>query len=259
MEPKEMHLDILGRSGALEDHDFIIVTDGSGTDVNRIGIGSAWILRSSAIQVNGEEVDMRGISGASFGSVQRAEFMALLDGLRALAGLLKLETLKEAGVFANKTIRTIEEFPPHSRPRVWWIGDRESLILQVARKSNGEPFYERRTEPDLWYALYWYEHLFQITAVYQPRNSTPDQTDVDAQAGKARDMFLPKEPVVFYELILDDCDGCRATLHVWSNGKLDKHGAPRSKVVRLLELCRPDQDPETPGWVLDVLKKYLAR
>jgi len=189
---EEMHRQILGCSGAKEDHDWVLVTDGSGTDVNRIGTGSAWLLRSMALQRDEGEVEMKGVAGATFGSVQRAEQMALLEGLRAISVLMHLNTLKEVEKFMNIVpLRRIEDVPLQRRPKVWWIGDRENLILQVARRPSGDTFYERRTEPDLWYALYWYEHLFNITPVYQPRNSTPDQVDVDARAGQTRRLFLP--------------------------------------------------------------------
>jgi hypothetical protein len=177
----------------MEDHDWILVTDGSGTDATKIGTGSAWVLRSSAIQVADEEVYMAGWCGSTFGTIQRAEHMALLEGLRAISVMMKLETLAAITAFSgDEKLRTIEQLNPRKRPRVWWIGDRENLVLQVARKPDGNPYYTRRTEPDLWYAMYWYENLFNITAVYQPRNSSPDQVTVDARAGVTRALFLPK-------------------------------------------------------------------
>jgi len=189
---EEMHRQILGCSGAKEDHDWVLVTDGSGTDGPQTATGSAWLLRSMALQRDEGEVEMKGVAGATFGSVQRSEHMALLEGLRAISVLMRLSTLKEVEKFTNIVpLRRIEDVPLQRRPKVWWIGDRENLILQVARRPSGDTFYERRTEPDLWYALYWYEHLFNITPVYQPRNSTPDQVDVDARAGQTRKLFLP--------------------------------------------------------------------
>lgn len=191
---QEMHRQILGRAGAQEDHDWILVTDGSGTDKTRIGTGSAWVLRSSAIQIDDQDVCMSGWCGSTFGSIQRAEHMALLEGLRAISVLMKLETVAAIADFAgDDDLRSVEQLPPQKRPRVWWIGDRENLILQVARKPDGNTYYSRRTEPDLWYGMYWYEKLFNITAVYQPRNSTPDQVDVDARAGQTRALFLPRD------------------------------------------------------------------
>jgi hypothetical protein len=188
-----MHRQILGRAGAQEDHDWILTTDGSGTDKTRIATGSAWVLRSSALQVEDKDAYMTGWCGSSFGSIQRAEHMALLEGLRAIALLMKLETVADIAAFAgDSSIKSIEQLPPQKRPRVWWVGDRENLILQVARKPDGTTYYARRTEPDLWYGMYWYEKLFSITAVYTPRNTTPDQVDVDARAGQTRALFLPQ-------------------------------------------------------------------
>lgn len=176
----------------MEDHDFILTTDGSGTDVTRIGTGSAWVLRPQACQVPWTR--MQGCCGSSFGSIQRAEFCALLEGLRALAVYMKLEDLDDVRDFSEKVCgekpKSIEELRPECRARVWWVGDRENLVLQVARNQEHVPFYKRRTEPDLWYALYWYEHLFRITAVYRERNTCEDQIFVDALAGSTRALFV---------------------------------------------------------------------
>lgn len=192
MPQTELHQQVAGHAPAMEDHDFVLTTDGSGTDKTRIGTGSAWVLRPMACQVPWEA--MRGCCGSSFGSIQRAEFMALLEGLRALASYMKLEDIYAIRAYSEQVNghrpETIDQLRPECRARVWWIGDRENLVLQTARKPDSSPFYGRRTEPDLWHALYWYEHLFRITATYQERNTSEDQKWVDKVAGETRAKFL---------------------------------------------------------------------
>lgn len=194
MDPQELHREILGRSPGYEDHAFLLVTDGSGNDATRAGIGSAWLLKSIAWVSSQGEVEMRGVCGASFGSIQRAEMTAMLEGLRALALVLKLEDVHDIDKAFGVRIDKGQPIPVQKKPTVWWVCDRENLVLQVACKQDGvTPYYARRTEPDLWYQLMWYLQLFRVTPVFQPRNSIPPQIDVDARCGLARDLFLRPE------------------------------------------------------------------
>lgn len=190
MTNAEHHLEILGTAWAREDHHFILTTDGSGLDGSYIGIGSAWVLQPRSLTRADWKEEYRGACGATRGSVQRAEMMALVDGLRYILVLMGLPTLKDISVGINKPLRDISEFDPTRRIKVWWVGDRENLILQVARDRQGMPRFQRRTEPDLWKQFEWLEHVFDITAVYVPRNTSPEQIVVDEVAGKVRKYFV---------------------------------------------------------------------
>lgn len=189
MNAAEAHLDIQRRARTREEHHFLITTDGSGWDAKCDGTGSAWILRSQNCTVKGGVLHLRGGAGSTSGSVQRAEMQALLDALQALSRELGLDTLKNMSGFCGIPVRSVSEFPKHARPTVWWVGDREAVILQVARKPDGTTYYERRTELDLWVVFDYYANLFDITPVYTPRNTTEDQKAVDDMAGNLRDMF----------------------------------------------------------------------
>lgn len=192
MTPADMHQAVLAAAPVQEDHDFVLVTDGSGTDKTKLGTGSAWVLRPQASHA-GFTV-LRGACGSTFGSIQRAEMMAALEGFRALSVALKMESWPQvktcAEMLTGSRPNSIEELDPRCRARVWWICDRENLVLQVARKPDGTTYYARRTEPDLWYGLWWFEHLFRITPVFRPRNTSPDQIEVDRVAGESRAKFL---------------------------------------------------------------------
>lgn len=193
MTTTEMHQAVLAAAPVKEDHDFVLITDGSGTDATRIGTGSAWILRPQASHA-GFTV-LRGACGSTFGSIQRAEMMAGLEGLRALSVALKIESLPNVKTYGEMVTgrrpERVEDLDPSCRARVWWVCDRENLVLQMARKPDGNTYYARRTEPDLWYAFWWFEHLFRITPVWRERNTSPDQVEVDRVAGESRAKFLP--------------------------------------------------------------------
>lgn len=207
MTPQEIHQEIRGRHPAREDHDFELTTDGSGTDVTRIATGSAWTLRPLALQVEWEK--HTGEAGASSGSIQRAEMMALLEGLRKASEVLGLEDLDQVSKFCGEKLKRIEDLPWAKRPTIWWVGDRENMVLQVARRPDGYTYYNRRTEPDLWFSLHWYEHLFRITPVHQGRNTSQDQIDVDRRAGETRELFVPEPKVTddkpqLYKVVIKD-------------------------------------------------------
>ena len=186
---QQAHAAILRAAPAQDQHHFQITTDGSGTDADKRAIGSAWVLRSLALGVNQKPLHMRGASGGTHGSIQRAELNALLDGLTVLSHTLGLFTVSDLAKFCGRPVTRVEEFPPEARPLVWWVGDRETIILQMGRKPDGSTYYKRNTEPDLWYRMAWFESIFTITPVHVGRNTTADQTDVDGCAGAVRGLF----------------------------------------------------------------------
>lgn len=60
----------------------------------------------------------------------------------------------------------------------------------------------------------------------------------------------------FYEVVLSDCDGGNAVLHVWESGRVDTVKGSPSVVRRLLPLYR---DPEAPEWVPVALASRYPR
>ncbi len=64
---------------------------------------------------------------------------------------------------------------------------------------------------------------------------------------------MKDETAKFYEYILSDCDGSNATLHVWTNGKVETiHGTP---AVRTRLLRAGAGDYEASKWVNDALRR----
>lgn len=61
----------------------------------------------------------------------------------------------------------------------------------------------------------------------------------------------------FYEVNLSDCDGSNATLHIWSDGRIEYISkASRTKINRLAKLCKESEnDLEMPEWAKAVMRK----
>jgi hypothetical protein len=196
MTTAEIHEEILRRAPAYEDHEFLLTTDGSGHDGQHSATGSSWVLRPHSLTIEEGTPVYRGWCGASFGSIQRAEINAMMEGLRHAARLLKMETMKDLETrMGGAKLRDVTQFPVALRPRIWWVTDREAIALQVARNTEGLPYYTRRTEPDLWYQFAWFEHLFRITAVFTHRNTSQDQKHVDAIAGEMRRRMMDRQKI----------------------------------------------------------------
>lgn len=189
--PARCHEEVLRNAPPRESHVFDLITDGSGWDQEKTAIGSAWILKPCPHITEPSLLSMalKGLSGASAGTVQRAELLALLGGLHALSFQLGLLSLAGLRAFLGKPLARVEDFPKANRPTVWWVTDRETIALQVARRPDGSTYYERKVDMDLWCQFYWYECIFAITPVYTPRNTTDAQKQVDAGAGAVRGMF----------------------------------------------------------------------
>lgn len=190
------HAEVLRAAPPRESHMFSITTDGSGWDKHKNSIGSAWIIEPSPhhfseAELKGfeERVTLRGCSGSTTGTVQRAEHLALIHALHVLGQ--KFDLLHMAGLrsFLGGPLPKLEDFPRQRRIPIWWITDRENLALQVARKADGQTYYDRGTDLDLWCQFFYYEHIFSITPQFIPRNTTQSQTEVDTQAGLVRCAF----------------------------------------------------------------------
>ncbi len=59
-------------------------------------------------------------------------------------------------------------------------------------------------------------------------------------------------PLVFYEVILSDCEGLNCTLHVWSNGAVDRVKGTAYAQRKLLPLFH---DPEAPTFVTETINR----
>lgn len=101
-------------------------------------------------------------------STDRAEFLGLLFGLHGL--------FEEMEWNSSLKLRALENHPA----LVVWFSDRESLVKSVA----GE--YRRRTQPDLWKQLEWYEQYLDLRPVHVHRDTVPWQNAADMLASESR-------------------------------------------------------------------------
>lgn len=169
MSQEDIHAQIRSLYPARENHDFELYTDGAGWQ-DTYGAAAAYIVSGKhKIQ------DCRVTSYAGI-STNRAEFEALLSGLQGILENMKWDT--------PKAIKNLKCLP--RRPSVYWVSDRESLVLSVYKQPNGEPVYRRSSAPDLWCRFEFYERLFHITPIFIPRNSDIKQALCDRLAGEAR-------------------------------------------------------------------------
>jgi hypothetical protein len=150
--------------------DLILYTDGSGRELDGYS-GYAALVRTA----NGSA--RRFVMGCmSESTTDRAEFMALLEGLRMCTELWK------------RNLGTELEAPGAERPRplICWYSDRESLVMSVRK------VYARDNCPDLWAAFQYYEDLFEIEShnVTEPFTETdPSFVDVDLQSSTMREVL----------------------------------------------------------------------
>jgi ribonuclease HI len=149
------------------DYDFFLFTDGSG---HQDGYGG-WASLIISPKWNVAEARMAACKGTT---VERAEFEALLLGLQSILEKLKLEN---AAGYAR-----LERTPM----RVFWLSDRESLVLSVKKNPDGSTVYRRKASPDLWARFAWYEKYFDVTPRHAKRESNPHHNLVDRLASDAR-------------------------------------------------------------------------
>jgi hypothetical protein len=97
--------------------------------------------------------------------VDRQEFEALLCGLQAI---IEMSTAQD------------------DQHKVSWVTDRESLALSVWRKPDGQPFYGRKSCPDLWERFRWYENRMDITPFWGKRETHPLQSIPDRLSAEMR-------------------------------------------------------------------------
>lgn len=106
------------------------------------------------------------------------EFQGLLLGLKACMQL------------AGWTDKSDYHKMKVMRPTVWWVTDREHLALSLWKNPDtGEDQNKRREPYDLWRAFSFYEELFSITPIYEPRATVHFQHKADKLAGFGRKLM----------------------------------------------------------------------
>ena len=138
----------------LPEPDLLLYTDGSGHLDGYCGY--------AALVKTADGLHRRMVMGAMTGSsTDRAEFTALIEGLRACQELWT--------TMAYKTLPG--ENRERGRARIRWFSDRANLVLSVKK------VYSRSNCEDLWAAFEYYEAYFDIEA----RHVTAPFTDEDPQ------------------------------------------------------------------------------
>jgi len=134
--------------------DWVVYTDGSG---HKDGYGGC-----AAVGWNkGVTQTFQLMQGRNETSTARMEMEALLMSLQWIAEHREL----------------------NERPCVWWLSDRQDLVMSVAK------ICERRKNPDLWYRLSYYESMFDIHPYHAPRATTKGNVLVDSLAGAGRKLI----------------------------------------------------------------------
>lgn len=165
------------------DVDFTLWTDGSG---HSDGVGGICCVV--------KDQDQRGvrmaIAAMSESSVDRCEFMALIEGLRLVMEMWR----------ANPLAWTYSETEQYGRtlkiPRIKWYSDRESLVLSV------KGVYDRSNCEDLWAAFAWYESRIDLNAnhITEPvTEEMPEFVECDLQSSTMRVMlknYFEQTPLV---------------------------------------------------------------
>jgi hypothetical protein len=141
-------------------------------------------------------------------SVDRAEFTALIEGLR-----ITLELWKS---FPGVYDYPLSDNPVLKKPTVHWYSDRESLVLSVKK------VYGRGNCEDLWAAFEWFETKMHIIATHIVNpDETPEFVECDAQASQAR--IVMKNYYASVPLAVD------ATLLKQKTTKKEKHAEVQSE------------------------------
>ena len=138
--------------------EYPVYTDGSG---HKDGLGgAAYVLRMPGPQL------VSRVFASSRTSTARMEFEAILQALQ--------EIVEHSGVLKDSR---------RGKPSVWWVSDRQDLVLSCARLQG------REANPDLWYWYGWYEGLLDIHPFYQGRAQTAMNRRADRLAGEGREMM----------------------------------------------------------------------
>lgn len=152
--PQKLYARLRTHYPPLEDHAYFLLTDGSGHQ-NGVWGGSCMLLAPRFGLYRCAEV------GGTCGSVERAEFEALLLGLQLIQ-----DHREGSKSLTHESLRI---------PKVYWVSDRQSLVLAVMRDKDDDnkPPYSRKSTPDLWRRFSFYEERMKIT----PTQSSPKETE----------------------------------------------------------------------------------
>jgi hypothetical protein len=82
------------------------------------------------------------------------------------------------------------------RCKVVWKSDRADLVGCVDAAETG---HRRKGHPDMWRRFSFYEELFDIKAIFEPRNTDPSQALADKYASEAR--ILIKDHMEAYDQV----------------------------------------------------------
>ena len=160
---------------------FLLFTDGSGCN-DSFG-GSASVAIHTGEPTFAHYVTRATYSTTVFNNVDRMEFDGLLNGLQSILDALHIHT------------PPMLEDLRRRRPAVAWFTDRESLALSVWRPAIAEagvprpPFYARRASPDLWRRFDYYEELFHVIPMFNPRETLAAHTEIDELASEMRELI----------------------------------------------------------------------
>lgn len=166
--PQEMRLQIRNKYPDAENScDFLLYTDGSGYTDPYGGYSAMGLIMRRPVEV------VHACAAVFNTDTERMEFEALLNGIQAFLNKLKPDKFTLAKMQVQK-------------PTIVWFTDRESLALAVWRDENGEPFYSRRSTPDLWRRFEYYEELFHIIPLCVKRDTVPAHKVVDEIASGLR-------------------------------------------------------------------------
>jgi len=141
--------------------DFYLSTDGAGYDGDYGGAASY------GISPKHNKIFHR-VAGYSGVSTDRAEFLALLNGLHGV--------MSELNWFVKARLLKLQDRPG----QVVWFTDRASLAGSVNKE------FSRKNQPDLWPQFNWYERYIIVHAVHVKRDTLSWQCKTDILASEAR-------------------------------------------------------------------------
>lgn len=148
----------IAASLGLQRYDVLLVGDGSGTTLQKVGDGCGWHVEGYAPR---SKKTWEWSGGVTTGTTNYAELMPYLHAL------WHLEALLEA---ANATCRLCVEIVTDSQ--------------MTARCGNGG--YARNANLSLWAMMAHFEQKYKIHWNWVPRNSNPVSKRADGVAGKVR-------------------------------------------------------------------------
>lgn len=176
---------------ALEEHDWVLYTDGSGC-VKGWGASASIIENIDLDQelgVRKVKGDPRVLVSATYGStVQRRELTAFLDGVHEILRLRSEDFLDQELEDWSDVDRknVLNNFTGANRVTVLWFTDRMNLAKSLLFDERGDLLNARSTETDLWMRFSAMARYVCVTPMCLPRNVNPKQEMCDGLCGVAR-------------------------------------------------------------------------